>query len=268
MTAKSYTYDPLYTLKPIAEDIWIADGDTIPFFGIPFSTRMTVIRLAEGELFIHSPTGLPVGLKEEVDALGEVRYLISPSKLHYWYIDQWQEAYPKALTFASPGVRRQAANHRKRMRFDQDLLPEPTPYWQGEIDQTILRGGRFMEEVLFYHIETRTLIVADAIENFEPHKIPLPLRPFAKLVGILAPHGGTPLDYQLSYIGRKRFLAVALRKLDTWKPERIIVTHGAIIEENAEAFMRRAFEWMTTAPGEKLMRRMRSLGEKLAASVK
>lgn len=47
-------YEPLYTLKPIAENIWIVDGDLIEMDAVltklPFSTRMTVIKLANGQL--------------------------------------------------------------------------------------------------------------------------------------------------------------------------------------------------------------------------
>ncbi|MDN6640788.1 MAG: DUF4336 domain-containing protein, partial [Tetragenococcus sp.] len=38
-------YEPLNTLKKVADNIWIVDGDRIKMnvlaFGIPFSTRMT-----------------------------------------------------------------------------------------------------------------------------------------------------------------------------------------------------------------------------------
>src|SRR5262245_58158424 len=55
------TYPPLNTLKLVAEDVWIVDGPVIRF-GMSswpkmlFPTRMTIIRVAGGNLFIHSPT--------------------------------------------------------------------------------------------------------------------------------------------------------------------------------------------------------------------
>ncbi|HUU24995.1 MAG TPA: hypothetical protein VMW68_05460, partial [Methyloceanibacter sp.] len=53
------TYSPLNTLKPVFENVWIVDGPVIafgmPWPKLPFPTRMTVIRLAGGDLFIHSP---------------------------------------------------------------------------------------------------------------------------------------------------------------------------------------------------------------------
>ena len=56
-------YTPINTLKPVAENIWIVDGPEITFGKMPFPTRMTVIRLQNGDLFIHSPTPLTETLK-------------------------------------------------------------------------------------------------------------------------------------------------------------------------------------------------------------
>ena len=46
-------YEPVNTLKPVADDVWIVDGPEIqmsypylPFFKLPFPTRMTIVRLA------------------------------------------------------------------------------------------------------------------------------------------------------------------------------------------------------------------------------
>ncbi len=38
-------YEPLNTPKPVADDIWVIDGPAIRFYGMPFSTRATLIRL-------------------------------------------------------------------------------------------------------------------------------------------------------------------------------------------------------------------------------
>jgi hypothetical protein len=59
---KLATYPPLNTLKAVASEVWIVDGPIIrfglPWMKLSFPTRMTVIRLGSGELFLHSPTPL------------------------------------------------------------------------------------------------------------------------------------------------------------------------------------------------------------------
>ena len=66
------TYPPLNTLKPVTEGVWIVDGPTIPFgppgLKMPFPTRMTVFRLNDGGLFVHSPTHMMEDLRAGMDA--------------------------------------------------------------------------------------------------------------------------------------------------------------------------------------------------------
>ncbi len=83
------TYEPINTLKQVADNIWIVDGPLITFKHMPFTTRMTVIRLADGNLFIHSPTPLTEKLKHSIDQLGPVTHIISPNRIHYWWVGEW-----------------------------------------------------------------------------------------------------------------------------------------------------------------------------------
>ena len=92
-------YPPFNTLKPVAENLWIADGGLIRMamgiVSIPFSTRMTVVRLADGSLWLHSPIAPDDGLCAELEALGKIRHLVSPNYLHYAHIATWQARYPR-----------------------------------------------------------------------------------------------------------------------------------------------------------------------------
>jgi hypothetical protein len=45
-------------LNEIERDIWVADGASVLFFGFPYPTRMTVVRLADGSLWVCSPIAL------------------------------------------------------------------------------------------------------------------------------------------------------------------------------------------------------------------
>ena len=80
-------YEPLNVLKPVGEDLWVIDGPLVrmAYFGgsIPFPTRMVVVRLQSGDLFLWSPTELDARLLSQVDALGPVKHLVSPNKIHY-----------------------------------------------------------------------------------------------------------------------------------------------------------------------------------------
>lgn len=243
MTNPITAYEPINILKPVDQNIWIVDGPIIRFKKVPFSTRMTIIRMNSGELFVHSPTALTRELKATVDSLGPVRHLISPNKIHYWWIGEWGRAYPDAVKWASPGSRPPA--HAQGWEFDSDLGETADHAWNEEIDQLIVHGGRFMDEVVFFHRSSRTLILADLIENFEPTKVHSPfLRFLLKLAGNTDPDGKLPIDLRLSYRGRHDKISQAVTKMLQWEPERIVLAHGRWYESNGVAELRRAFRWV------------------------
>jgi hypothetical protein len=207
MSTQIGLYQPLNTLKPLDENIWLVDGseNIISEFGIkiPFSTRMVIVRLGNGDLFLWSPIAINENLKAEIDRLGIVKHLISPNKIHYAFIATWKAAYPDAIAWASPGVGAGAKSQKIDVHFDADLKDVSEPDWADEIDQMIFRGGRFMEEIVFFHKSSRTLILADLIENFESDKVPPRWRVLFNLSGAVDPDGKMPIDLRLTYIGHK-----------------------------------------------------------------
>jgi hypothetical protein len=113
--AASEVYEPLNQYKPVARNIGIVDG---PFeylttagvrLPLPFTTRMTVVRLGNGDLFIHSPIAFEPALADRLQAMGTVRHLVSPNQFHYAHIGEWSRAFPGAIAWASPRARKRAA---------------------------------------------------------------------------------------------------------------------------------------------------------------
>jgi hypothetical protein len=237
-------YEPLNTLKPVGDDIWVVDGPHISFYGLPFSTRMTVIRLASGDLFIHSPIALTDGLKAEVSALGEVKHLVSPNWIHYAYIADWQKAFADTVAWASPNVRPRAIKYKVDIAFDRDLGEVAEPEWADEIDQLIAFGSKAHVEVVFFHKASKTLILTDLIENFEKKKLPWWFRFMIGLAGNVDPDGKAPVDMRMSFIGGKAKLRVAVQQMIEWGPERVILAHGRWYERDGIKELRRAFRWV------------------------
>jgi hypothetical protein len=64
---------------------------------------MAVMRLANGDLFIWSPTALTDGLRAEVDSLGKVRHLVAPNSLRHGFIADWKRSYPDANLYMHSG---------------------------------------------------------------------------------------------------------------------------------------------------------------------
>lgn len=237
------TYPPINTLKPVAKDVWIVDGPEIRFgppgLKMPFPTRMTILRLAQG-LLVHSPTELTAGLRAQVEALGAVRWIIGPNRIHYWWIPQWREAFPAAEVFLAPRIREQAGGH---IGFEARTLDGTGGYpWDGEVDTLPVAGG-YMTEVEFFHRASRTLILTDLIENFEPRKLSFWMRLLTWLGGVLDPHGSMPRDMRVGF-SDKAELRRAIETMIGWAPERIILAHGRWYEANGAAELKRAFGWL------------------------
>lgn len=241
-------YEPIHTLKPVDEDIWIVDGAIVEMamYGtqIPFPTRMTIVRLSSGELWCHSPVELTPELKEQINAIAPVKHLISPNKIHYAHIGTWKKAYPEAIAWASPGVRDRAARQQIEVSFDADLEDRPPPQWVQDIDQCIFRGSRFMDEVVFFHQTSQTLILADLIENFELNKVPPRYRLLTRLAGVAAPDGRAPLDFRITLWGRKNLARPCFQQMLEWQPQKIILAHGRWYREQGTAQLHRSFRWL------------------------
>jgi Domain of unknown function (DUF4336) len=241
------TYAPINTLKRVTENVWIVDGPVIrfgfPWPKLPFPTRMTVVRLHGNNLFVHSPTPLTSELNAEIAKAGTPRFIVGPNRIHYWWIPDWHAAFPPAAIYLAPRIKEQAKG---RITFDTLPLDKDRGYpWDAEI-ATLPIVGSFMTEVEFFHRASRTLILTDLIENFEPDKISSRfIRFLMRLGGVSAPHGGLPRDLRQTFTWRhKRELLAAAETMIAWDPERIIVSHGRWFETNGTAELRRVFSWL------------------------
>ena len=238
------TYPPLNTLKRVCDDLWIVDGPVIrfgmPWPKMPFSTRMTVVRIA-GDLFIHSPTPLVPALRTEIEKAGRPRWIVGPNRIHYWWIPEWKTAFPEAEVWLAPRIAEQAGD---RIDFPHRLLDREASYpWDAEI-ATLPITGRFMTEIVFFHRPSRTLILTDLIENFEPHKLDSAImRWLTRMGGVQHPHGAMPRDMRMTFAGRMPALRAAIEKMIAWAPERIVLAHGRWYEKNGTAELQRAFHW-------------------------
>ncbi len=228
------------SLREFGPEIWICEGPVVPFyFGFYYPTRMAVIKLTEGGLFVWSPIALSSALMGEVDELGPVRFVVSPNLLHHLFLSEWKIAYPGARLYASPGLRRR----RRDLTFDAELGDRPSAEWAPDIDQVLVHGSLMMTEAVFFHRASRTAIFADLIENLAPDWYTGWRRVIARLGGILAPNPGTPRDWRASFINR-RAARRALGRILAWPIERVLIAHGEPVETNGGAFVRAAFGWL------------------------
>ncbi len=216
------------------DDIWIATRE-IRFLGVETGSRMTVVRLPEGGLFVHSPVALDAKTRAEVDALGDVRAVVAPSLFHHLHVGAWMEAYPKAIFAGCQGLDWK----RPDLAFTCILGDTPHPSWAGQIEQVYFSSRR-ENEVVFFDARSQTMICADALLNLSVHPSAT-TKLVAKFMGNDAPGTG----YLEKVMVRDR--QVARRQLDrilAWNPERIILSHGGLVHENGAEVIRHAYAWV------------------------
>jgi hypothetical protein len=242
---RQIAYPPLNTPKPLAENVWIVDGPAIRFgvgwLKLSFPTRMTLLRLAGGGLFIHSPTALSPALRSAVEALGRPRWIVAPNRIHYWWVPDWHAAFPAAEVYLAPRVREQAGG---RIDFPARDLDAAGGYpWGGEV-ATLPVAGSYMTEVVFFHRPSRSLVLTDLIENFEPAKLGPVMRRLTRWAGIQDPDGQMPRDMRLTYRAQRPELRRAVETMIAWDPQRIILAHGRCYDRDGAGELRRAFRWL------------------------
>lgn len=203
---------------------------------MPFGTRMTLVRLANGALLMHSPVAIDDALRAEIGKLGPVAAIVSPNKLHHLHLASAHRAFPEAKLFASPGLSPKVPD----LPFDDGLGDAPSPIWAADLEQRVVRGSRVMQEVVFFHAASRTLIVADLCEHFGPHS-PWSLRVLTRLARMYG-RPRMPPDWQLSFRDRAA-TRESFERILAWDFDRVILAHGALLESGAKAVFEREYAW-------------------------
>src|SRR5260370_37795183 len=88
--------------KNPAPNLWIVDQPDFTTGIAKIGTRMTVIKLASGGLFLHSPTKLDDETKRTLDVLGEIRAVIAPSRAHHLFVGDYIKTWPTAKMYGPP----------------------------------------------------------------------------------------------------------------------------------------------------------------------
>jgi Domain of unknown function (DUF4336) len=230
------------TLEGIGAEIWLVQGPTVSFYGFPYPTRMAVVRLADRALWVWSPVQLSQALRRALEEIGTPRYLVAPNKLHHLYLGEWQQAWPQARVYAAPGLR----ERRPDLRFDAELGSDAAVEWSGEIDQVVFRGSFAMEEVVFFHRQSRTVLVCDLIQRFDPESLPPLRRAIMRVDGMVGPDGSTPREWRATFWNR-RVARAALEKALGWKCDRLVIAHGRCALENGNDVLRTGLRWLRPA---------------------
>jgi hypothetical protein len=218
-----------------AEGLWSVAAPH-RFYGLHLGTRMTVVRLPDGSLWLHSVVAVDDFMEDEIQALGPVRHIVMPNLYHHVYVGDAIQRWPTARVYAPAAMRRK----RPELRIDADLSETADASWCGELVPVHIDGA-MLDETVFVHLPTRTLVCADLVENFDssPH---LPTRLYLKAAGL---EDRVAFSRLLRSVYRdRRATRRSLERLLALDFDRIVLTHGRVLDHGGPAAVRDAYGWL------------------------
>lgn len=195
---------------------------------------MTVVRLADGSLWLHSPVPSSASLRSRLSELGEVRFVVAPNRMHHLFVTDWIDAFPQAQLFGAPGLRAK----RRDLKNLRELGMQAEPEWQEDLEQVFFEGVPISNETVWLHRASRTLILTDLCQWWQG-ELPFPARLYARITGVRN-RLAVPRTIRLAIKDRGAARASAERILQ-WPFERVVVAHNSIVENDAHQAVRTAF---------------------------
>ncbi len=222
------------TLTALAPNIWYATH-AFTANGLPITTRMTVVRLPRGQLWLHSPIPISPKLKVALDALGEVQYIVAPNKMHHLFAGDCAAMFPQAQLFGAPGLRAK----RPDLILLEELPAPGTGPWCPELDHMLFEGIPVANETDWFHAPSGTLILTDLCQWMQGD-LPLVTLLYAKLTGVRA-RLAVPHTVRLLVRDKAAARASAARLL-RWPTQRVVVAHNVVLETDAHAQLAQALQ--------------------------
>lgn len=230
------------SLRLITSNIYVRE-QPFKYFGLEVGTRMTIVRLERNELVLISPVKLDSQTITEINNLGTVTDIIAPNLFHYLYLQDCKKIYPNASVITAPGLKTKRPEIKSDYIFTQDEIS-----FNSELEYFLFAGFQaFMlttlsvaNEIVFYHPESKTLILTDTAFNFD-RSFPLITQFASRIIGCYEQLRPSLLDKIATK--DKEQITASVNKLLQWDFQRVIMAHGTIVEENAREKFVAGYEW-------------------------
>lgn len=142
----------------VPDAIWVSERP-VWFSGVRLRARTTVVRLEDGGLLVHSPPEPTDAFCEALGTLGELRWIVVPNCFHHLGVPATAARFPSAKVVGP----RSAIAHNAGLRLDVDLRDDAFLGAVKELDVIPLDGCPFLDETVFFHRPTGSLLGADVL---------------------------------------------------------------------------------------------------------
>jgi hypothetical protein len=205
--------------------------------GMHLGHRMTVVQLPNRSLWIHSPVAYTPALAAELRDLGRIGDVIAPNGMHDTYLEGWLAAFPEARFHGAPGFEK----FRPDLKFTDRLTETPHAHWASVFEQHVVGGMPRLNEVVFLHRATRTLILTDLVFNLGP-EMPWLSRALLKLNDCYCKFG--PSRLLKTVIKDRAALRTSIDHILTWDFDAVVVSHGDNVPTGGKEKLRAAFAFL------------------------
>jgi len=224
-------------LEKYAENLWTCDTEQRLGLGLRLPARMTVLRLPDGTLALVSPIPISDSLSAELSALGPVSALIAPNAFHHLHLPAAARRYPEARVLGAPGVARKQPSLRCEPLEPQTL--ETIAALRDVLAARLIEGAPKMSEVALFHAPSRTLLLTDLVFNI----VSPPNFVTGLLLACTGIKGKLAQSRALNWLIRDRAAAErSTAALFMWPFERLVMAHGQVLGEDANALLRAALQ--------------------------
>jgi hypothetical protein len=210
------------------------------FFGIDFRRNVTLLRLSDGRVIIHSTAPFTEKDVAAIGAFGEPGWLIEATLLHDTFAQEGSAALNGVPYLAPSGFTEISG-------VATQPLDAPPQDWSNEIQMLRIEGTKKNEHVLF-HVRSRTLVVADLFFSF-PAETRGWARFFARRIMGLPP----------SLFGVSRFFRMlindndaferSMKRMLEWDFERVVVAHREPLETGGKKAVEQALRKLHVTSG-------------------
>jgi hypothetical protein len=208
--------------------------------GIDFARNVTLLRLSDGRLVVHSTAPFTEADILAIREFGEPAWLVDVTLLHDTFAKEGRAALNGVPYLAPDGFSKVSGV------ATQPIGSGPLD-WAGQIDVLKLDGTKKNEHVLF-HRQSKTLVVADLFFSFPPETRGWP-RFFARwIMGLPDSLFGVSRFFRF-LIADKPAFARSVAKMLEWDFERVVVAHREPVVVGAKAAVQDALKQMTFGRG-------------------